>query len=288
VGALRFRHVLVVVFVLILVTAGCGSARRTEEAKKYKLSGRVVALDAASKQVVIAHQAIPGYVDATTMGFPLKDPRDLDRLRPNDQVEGWLYVELTRSYLEIESIVHASEGAGESPQPAKSPSAGTLVPDIPLVNQDARKLRLSSFRGKTVVLTFIYTRCPLPDFCPRMNQNFARIAEALDKEPSARERIELLTISFDPAYDTPEVLKKHRARYRRTESPTSVPWDFVTGTPEDIRKLADFFGLFYQGTGLDTVHTLRTAVVDKDGKVVRVFEGNSWTPEDVLAELKGR
>jgi protein SCO1/2 len=163
---------------------------------------------------------------------------------------------------------------------------GDAVPDVALVNHDGKSFRLSQLRGKTVVLTFIYTRCPLPNYCPLMNRNFASIAKALEPQPDRARNTHLLSVSFDPAYDTPAVLRKTREAFRPAGSQLLTPWDFATGSPADVRKLATFFGVTYEGFGANISHNLRTAVIGADGKVVRVFNGNAWQPSEVLAVLK--
>ena len=282
----RSRILFVFLSLALVFTAAC-SAFRKDETKTYPISGRVVALDPASKQVVVAHDAIPGLMDAMTMGFPLKDERDFTRVQPNDRIEGTLHVSKTQSLLEIVVIQRGPEGEAAADAP-RAPEPGETVPDVAMINHAGKRLRLAGYRGRTVILTFIYTRCPLPDFCPRMNMHFARIAEALAAQPGARDRFQLLTISFDPAFDTPKVMAEHRALYRLKESPSDVPWDFATSTPEDVARLAEFFGLKYEGEGVEILHTLRTSVLDPQGKVVRVFNGNAWEPKDVLDVLAGK
>lgn len=272
-----------------MAAAGCGWFRAKEEMKEYPLSGRVVAVDMQAKQAVVAHQEIPGFMDKMTMGFTLKDERDLARLAPGDRIEGTLHVGKESSFLEILTI---QRGGADEEETATAtppgPQPGDEAPNVALLNHDGRRLRLADYRGRTLVLTFIFTRCPLPDYCPRMSMNLARIAESLEKQPGGRDRYQLLSVSFDPTYDTPQVMKDNRALFRAAESPAAVPWDFVTGTPDEVRHLAEFFGMHYEGQGLDIVHTLRTAVLDSQGKVVQVWTGNTWTPEEVLKVLAGK
>lgn len=268
--------------------AGCGWFGAKKEARTYELEGRVVSVDRRAKQVVVAHEEIPGLMKAMTMGFPLKNERDLDRVQPNDRIAGTLYVEADRSYLEILVIQRGPEGGDDdAPETREGPKPGDAVPDVTQVDHDGRRMKLSDLRGRAYALTFIYTRCPLPDFCPRMDKNFVEAAQQLQAEAGAAARYQFLSVSFDTEYDTPAVLKKYRARYRRTEPAGAVPWSFATGAAEDVRALATFFGLTYTGEGAEIVHTLRTAVVDGEGRVVRVFTGNQWTPDELAAALRG-
>lgn len=277
------------ILVAALLVAGCGRGEREPKPlRTYELEGRVVAVDKRARQVVVAHEEIPGFMKAMTMGFPLKNERDLDRLRPDDRIVGTLYVEPDRSYLEILVIQRGPDrNDAEAPEAPTGPRPGEAVPDVALVDHEGRALRLADLRGRRVALTFIFTRCPLPDFCPRMDKNFAEAARQLQADAGAAARYQLLSISFDTAYDTPAVLKQYRARHRRTEPAAAVPWSFATGTAENVRTLADFFGLSYRGENEEIVHTLRTAVVDEQGRVVRVFAGNQWTPEELVAALRG-
>lgn len=279
--------ILVAVAVFAAPAAGCGWFGAKKEVRTYELEGRVVSVDRRAKQVVVAHKEIPGLMKAMTMGFPLKNERDLDRVQPNDRIAGTLYVEADRSYLEILVIQRGPEGGDDAPEAPAGPAPGDAAPDIALVDHDGRALKLSELRGRAYAVTFIYTRCPLPDFCPRMDRNFVEAAKHLQADPGAAARYQFLSVSFDTEYDTPAVLKQYRARYRRSEPAGAVPWSFVTGAAEDVRALATFFGLTYTGEGAEIVHTLRTAVVDGEGRVVRVFSGNQWTPEELVAALRG-
>jgi protein SCO1/2 len=281
--------ILIACALLAALAAGCGWFGAKKDVRTYELEGRVVSVDRRAKQVVVAHEEIPGLMKAMTMGFPLKNERDVDRVQPNDRIAGTLYVEDDRSYLEILVIQRGPEDeSGEAaPETSEGPKSGDAVPDVALVDHDGRPLKLSDLRGRIYAVTFIYTRCPLPDFCPRMDKNFAEAARQLQADAGAAARYQLLSVSFDTEYDTPAVLKQYRARYRRTEPAGAVPWSFATGTAGDVRKLATFFGLTYTGEGAELVHTLRTAVIDGDGRVVRVFTGNQWTSEELVAALRG-
>jgi protein SCO1/2 len=249
----------------------------------------VVSVDAKQKQVMLDHEEIPGYMAAMTMGYKLKDDSDYARLQPGDRIEATLAVTGTESWLEGLFITRPPAGAESVPEPEKPrplPERGTSPPDVTLVTQEGHSLRLSSLRGKFVILTFIYTRCPLPDYCPRMNMNLATIGNAFESDASRAAKVHLLSISFDTEYDTPKVLRASREAFRPAAMQKHVTWDFATGQAADIRKLADFFGLTFELKGVDTMHNLRTAILDADGKVVRTFHGNSWTADEALAEIR--
>ena len=137
------------------------------------------------------------------------------------------------------------------------------------------------------MITFIYTRCPLPDYCPRMSRNFSEIHAAIMKDPSLQSGVHLLSISFDPQFDTPEVLRGYGSGYAgRSSAEPFSRWEFVTGSVEEVKKAADFFGVSYRPDSGQIVHSLRTALVAPGGKLVRIFRGNDWQPGEIVAELR--
>lgn len=294
---MRKRRILSIIAMTLLVVAlhaACATKEPPPEQKRYQVRGKVVSVDKNEKLVYIAHEEIPGFMMAMTMGFKLKDPRDYERLQRGDRVEATLVVQGLDSWLETLFITRPANPDADTPSepPAKllpMPKMGDAVPDVTLVNQDNQPITLRALRGKVLVLTFFFTRCPLPNFCPLMNMNMSKIAKQQSQNPAQASRTQLLSISFDP-HDTPAVLRKYRESFVPASTKSAVAWEFVTGKPEQIRKLANFFGLSYDLKGKnaeDTVHTLRTVVINPEGKVVKIFTGNTWTVEEVLAELKG-
>lgn len=261
-------------------------------AKRYDLKGKVVSVDKADNRVTIAHEEITGYMDAMTMPFALrkKDQWALDVLKPGDKVTATLVVDNNLSW--IENIVITQESAqttavAENPGAPKEAEAGTEVPNFSLINQDGKKIRLAEYRGRVLLLTFIYTRCPLPDYCPLMSNNFALIEKELKKNQALYERTHLLSISFDTDYDTPKVLKSYGGAY--TENYTSekfTHWEFATGTPAEIRDITGFFGLRYFNESNQIVHGLRTVIITPEGKVYKVYRGNEWKPEEALRDIQ--
>jgi protein SCO1/2 len=153
------------------------------------------------------------------------------------------------------------------------------------VDQDGRALRLGDYRGRAVALTFIFTRCPLPDFCPLMMRNFAALDEALARDEALAARVRLLTISFDTVHDTPEVLRAYGRPFQKSRPPFAR-WTLATGKDEDIRALGAALALDYAEESRSFTHNLRTAVLDPGGRLRRLFRGNEWKPGEVLAELR--
>jgi protein SCO1 len=269
-----------------------GESTASSNAKRYDLKGKVVSVDKAEKRISIEHEEIPGYMDAMTMPFALRknDYWTLDVLKSGDKVTASLVVDSGLSWIENIVITQESTGAPVSSEKSEAPPearAGDEVPNFSLINQDGKQIRLAQYRGRALLLTFIYTRCPLPDYCPLMSNNFAAIERELKKNQSLYERTHLLSISFDTAYDTPKVLKSYGGAY--TENYTSekfTHWEFATGTPEEIREIASFFGLSFYKESNQIIHGLRTAIITPDGKVYKVYRGNEWKTEEALRDLQ--
>jgi len=278
----------------LLNAAGCAkpeppkpSAAAAE--KPYPLKGVVVSVDAAAKKVVVRHEEIPGYMDAMTMPFNVAEPKMLEELRPGDEIEAKLLVGEKASRLEGIVVSRHGPAPREQTIPEQGPYGrpGDKAPLTALVGQDGAPLSLADFKGKAVALTFIYTRCPLPDFCPRMNAQFAEMEAALAKEPALYAKTQLLSVSFDPEHDTPVVLREYRERFLRSVKGVAPShWKFATGTPGNVRDFATFFGLTVLKTGEQFVHSLATAVVAPDGKLFSIRRGNDWEPPDVIGDLR--
>jgi protein SCO1/2 len=167
---------------------------------------------------------------------------------------------------------------------AKALRPGDLVADAALVDQDGKAKTLASLRGHRVALTFIYTRCPLPDYCPLMNRNFAAMQKELKSRPRLAD-VRLMTITMDPEYDTPKVLKP----LADALDADPVLWSFVTGQPDEIKSFGQQFGVYVERDPQDAaqlIHNLRTAVIGADGRLIKIESGNSWMPADLVADLE--
>jgi protein SCO1/2 len=162
---------------------------------------------------------------------------------------------------------------------------GDLVPDEALVDQTGATRRLSDWRGRVLAVTFVYTRCPLPDFCPAMDRQFRALQKAIAADPPLRDRTHLVSVSFDPAHDTPDVIRRH------AESLGADPgfWSYLTGSERAIDQLTSRFGVSAiqeRDKGETFTHNLRTAIVDPQGHLVKIYTGNDWTPDVVLNDLR--
>jgi protein SCO1/2 len=223
-----------------------------------------------------------------TMPFRIQDDWVFNVARPGDELHGTLAVSPDRAYITDVSInQNAATAAGSSTSKAHLPEVGEALPDFSFVDQNGRRVHLHQFRGRPLLLTFIYTRCPLPDFCIRMSNNFGQLARDLKQaSPAVYGRLQLLSISIDPEYDKPAVLMRYGKTYAGDIDPKFEHWRFVSGTPAETRKAADFFGLTYVPENGQIVHSLRTVLVAPDGKIAAQYSGNDWTPGEVAAELK--
>jgi protein SCO1/2 len=273
--------------ICVFVLAVCGafavsSCQRTPE-RRFDLTGKVVSVDRSQHQVTLAHEAIKGYMDAMTMPFNVKDDWALTVLAPGQTVRATLVVQEDRSWIEGLRI-SKTEPAVNSTVVSSTPRRGDEVPDFSLVNQDNKPIHLSQYRGENLLLTFIYTRCPIPDYCPRTSSNFAAIHNSLVSAPSSGRKTHLLTISFDTENDTPSVLREYAARYMHP--PAFGEWEFATGSPDEIQKITVYFGLVYRRESGQVVHSLVTALIGPDGRLAHIHTGNQWTPGQILAELK--
>jgi protein SCO1/2 len=286
-GRARF----LVLLVLALLGASAVACRRPAPAaagKRYALTGTVVSVDPAQRTVTIAHHDIPGFMPAMTMPFVVleKDAASLAAVAPGDEVKASLVNRDSRYWLEDLVVVRK----GTPPPTAASPAPrvampGEAIPSVTLVDQTGRSFRLDALRGKAYALTFIYTRCPLPDYCPLMMRNFQRAQTLLLAEPELFRRTRLLSVSFDPEHDTPGRLRSYGAPFQRARPPFAQ-WTLATGEPRAILSLGEALELQYLPRDRTFTHNLRTAVVGPDGKLRCLFRGNSWKPEELVTELR--
>jgi len=289
---------LILAVVATTVVAGChrqspGSPESSANSsyKIYKLRGKVVATNPASGEVTLNHEAIPGFMEAMTMPYKLKDANILNELHPGDVITSDLLVsEGSDASVLLDHIVVVGQGRPDYKPPTiyHVPAPGDAVPDFRLRNQDGRNIHLNQFRGKELLITFIYTRCPLPNFCPLVTRNFARIEKQLAAEPKLKGKTHLLCVSFDPEHDTPERLKAYGEEYIGNDSKTAFAnWDFAVPDSAVLKEMAKFFNVGITNESDQTItHTLSTTLVGRDGKVIKFYPGNEWTPDQVFGDVK--
>jgi len=291
------RHLIIFLSSILLFSA-CQSTQTSQSvsknAKRYKLKGVITGVDRAGKKASIKHEEIPGYMSAMTMDFPIKEDFVFEELSVGSDITAELVVDNAADppYWIEKIVVTSPPKPGQSLPPVKETVAveGKTMPDFALTNQDGKEISLADFRGKTWALTFIYSECPLPNFCIAMSKNFSDLANQIAEDDELKEKVRLLSISFDPKRDTPEKLKSYGLGYLGKDSDAKdfKVWQLAAGKDGEIQKLADFFGLRYEVDEKDNSqfnHSLRTAVISEDGKVTKVFSGSDWKPDELLREL---
>lgn len=289
------KSFIVVMLLFISLAAACKKVETTQvasaDAKRFPFKGKVIAVDLAKKKASISHDEIPNYMDAMTMDFPVRDVDILKTMSKDAEIRAELVVD--RGDYWLENIVLTAAPDPNQPAPPVDDRFAQIDKEVPafsLVNQDGKKISTSDFRGRALAITFIYSRCPLPNYCILMSKNFSDLALKLQNDAELKDKIRLLSISFDPATDTPETLKKYGFGYLGKDAKNDFTiWQLATGKTEEIRKIADFFGLRYEIDASDKTqfnHSLRTIVIAPDGKVKKVFSGSDWTNDELLRELQ--
>jgi protein SCO1/2 len=276
----------VAIVVLVMTSAvGCAQAEQ-----RYNVAGMVIKVEPEHREFVVSCRAVPGYMDAMVMSFTVRDVHELDGLSAGASVEFTLIVDHDNSFAEKVHVL-AYESLERDPSTAKrlgdldkilDPSSaavelqcGQTIPDFSLIDQNRHRVTLSQFTGKVVALTFIYTRCPLPNYCFRLSNNFGRLQTRFANR-MGRDLV-LLSISFDPVHDQPDVLAKYGAVWRAD----SRGWRLLTGPPEQVQRICRMFGMdSWPEEGLLT-HSLHTAVIDRNGKLAANIEGNQFTAEEL-------
>jgi protein SCO1/2 len=272
--------------VLSLAATAC-QGRGQNGARRYHLQGTVVQVDKAQNHLVVDSKEIPGFMAAMAMPYPVVDPKELDQLSPGDQITADVVVMPNEIHLENIVVVKKSDGKNVPGAQLTPSNQNEPVPDFALVNQDGKRVHFAEFRGKAVLLTFIYTRCPLPDYCPLMSHNFAEIEKQLVNSPDVYAKTHLLSISFDSDYDTPKVLRNYAKAFIADRGlRTFEHWEFATLPAAEKSKVTSFFNVFVTQEQGQITHSMDTAIVSPDGRIYKTYSGNEWKPADVLADLK--
>jgi protein SCO1/2 len=258
-------------YVALFAIAGC--------AAHHQARGLVLHVDPASPSLTISHDPIPGYMDAMAMPFAVADPALLADVRNGDRVAFRITVRGGRATVDRLTLLSAKPtdpGALMSPAAPALVEIGGAVGDLTMTDHRGASISLSSLRGKVVLLSFIYTRCPLADYCPRVVANLRAVADRF-ADRVGRDFV-LLVISFDPKYDTVERL----GSYARAYEVDRAGWHFVTGSPEQISRACAMFGIeFWPEQGLIT-HTLQTALIDRDGRLAARVEGRDYSARQLI------
>ncbi len=299
---MKFRWLFLVAVGALVLTVSCTREPATSttnaptsspaktNAQTFQVKGVVVELEADGKTVKIKHEEIPGYMGAMTMPFEARDTNELRGLAAGDPVSFRMTVTETDGW--IDQIKKLDTPRTNTP-PKTGPfrlvrdveplSVGDMLPEYHFTNQLGQAVSLNQFRGQALAITFIFTRCPFPTFCPLMSRNFAEVQTNLLATPNAPTNWHLLTITFDPEWDSPPRLKGYASQFHADPQ----HWSFLTGTLIDITAIAEQFGLLFwrEGDGGNISHNLRTAVVDARGRVQKIFTENKWTSEEMTEEI---
>jgi protein SCO1/2 len=266
-----------------LSTASCRNSPN-----KFVLTGRVISKQPSAQQLIVDNDDIPGFMSAMTMPYAVKDPEGFKNVQPADVIRADVVVaQPGQFWLENVKVIGKATGrtAAEGPAPQVL-MVGDKVPDIPMVNQDGKTLHFSQFKGQAVLLTFIYTRCPFPDYCPLISRQFSTIQKELAKNPDDYKKTHLITVSLDPKYDNAPVLRAYGLTYLDHDPKGFTHWDFVSTTPADLEKLTGSFGLSLSLEDGQISHSMNTILLAPDGTVAEMWPGNEWQPSEVLDVMR--
>jgi protein SCO1/2 len=274
--------------ILLLALCLVGANTLRAQTNFYSARGIIQSIAADHRQITIHHEAIPGYMMAMTMDFPVRDPGALSGLAPGQQISFTLAVTGDTDWVEN---LQLTGGQGTVLPPLETYGStdtelkvGDLLPPAQFTDEHGQVIHLTDYRGRAVAFTFFFTRCPLPDYCPRMNRNFAEARKLLAADAKLAGRWQFLSVSFDAQFDSPEILGSYGALYRGTDT---NGWTFAAADKTTLRTLAPRLDFHYWTENGTYSHNLRTVVLDPQGRITAQFDGNDWTPA-ALAEAMRR
>lgn len=284
---MRFRPTLVLAAIAMLATGACAKpAPPPEPAKDYQMTGQILAVNAEKPELTIKHEDIPNFMPGMTMVYEVADKALMSGRTPGELITATLHVQ--NSIGTITAITRT----GTAPLPSENQVAmasgvlaeGDAVPDAAFVDQTDKRRSFAEWQGTTTLVTFIYTRCPLPDYCPLMHRNFATIQKALAGDAALKGKVKLVSITFDPEFDTPAVLSD----LAKKQGADPAVWTFLTGDRVTIHRFAGRFGVgVIRPDGMIEIsHNLKTILIGADGHIRKVYSGNDWTPTAVLADMR--
>ncbi len=280
----------------LFLLSGCrsptGGAAATNGPERHFVRGQVISVDAALHSVLLAHEAIAGFMPAMTMEYKVEDPAVLGELHRGDRIGADLLNDRDAAGPKNLRLANVDvlQQARPDYKPAVQyhvPAVGEAVPDFALLNQSGKRISVGQFKGKVLLLTFIYTRCPLADYCPRMSRNFAEIDKRLQADPASYAKTHLLSVSFDPTYDTPKVLRSYGGAYTgKYSQETFGHWDFAAPSAEALPKMEQWFDVGVTPAGKTLQHSLSTLILGADGKVLAFYPINEWTVDEALTVIR--
>jgi protein SCO1 len=266
-----------------MLLASCKNSPTT-----YTLTGRVISKQPATQQLIVDNDDIPGFMAAMTMPYTVKDPGGFQRVQPADVIRAAVIVDQPGKFW-LEHLTVIGKAAARAVDAGPAPQVlmiGDKVPDVPLLNQDGKTLHFGQFKGKVVLLTLIYTRCPFPDYCPLLSRQFATIQRELAKNPDDYKKTHLISITLDPKFDQPPIMRAYGLPYLDHDPKGFDHWDFVSTTPADLQKLTGSFGLAYTEQNGQIDHSLNTILLAADGTVADMWPGNEWQTSEILDVMR--
>ncbi len=278
---------------LVLTILGGTACSKSEQAtiqevRSFDVKGVLLRVENEGRTLIIDHEEMPGYMGAMTMPFRVKDTAESKKAEPGDEIQFVYKVAELESWVEdIQPTGVKKELKIPEPDPAlkkKLLKSGEPFPDFKLLDENGEQVQLTDYRGSVVALTFIFTRCPVPEYCPAMMRNFSAVEKALKSDPSTPSNFKLLTVSFDSDFDTPEVMKA----YGKSFGQTSDNWNLLSSPQtEEVRSLGESVGLMFgKSDNAIYTHNLRTVVIEPQGRIAKIFTDESWTPEELVEAMK--
>ena len=276
-----------------LALLSCGPSTNSDErADHYDTRGVVRGFSPDRSTIEIQHENIPDFMPSMTMPFVTRDPKQIADLRTGDAISFRMAV--TKKDFWIENVkkirredVNVAEPKRTSPVSADRDARlteGDKMPPFTLTNQNGERISLDTFHGNSLVLTFVFTRCPVPNFCPRMSNNFGELQETIKSSTGTLANARLLSVTLDPAYDTPKILSDYAAFHHAD----SKIWSFATGDEKEIDSLTRAFSVYRQNEGGTISHGLATALINKEGRIDKIWRGNAWTPAEIIKEIQAQ
>jgi protein SCO1/2 len=293
-----FKPTLPLILLCTALSLSC-SKHTAPSQKRYPFTGRIVLIDKANQSAIIDGDAIPGFMDAMAMDYKIKLAADFGQLAAGDSISAEVVVaekdkdSAPDYWLENVKVVGHAKPAGDKGDAKPTtelhiPAAGEEVPDFQFTNQNAKRISLKQYRGQVLFVTFIYTRCPFLDFCPRVGAQFAQLNQELTADPALAGKTHLLCISFDPEHDTPRVLREYGfSLAHRRDAALFERWEFAVPRAADLPEIASYFGLTYKPENGLITHSLSTAVIGPDGKIFSWYHGSEWQAAELVKDAAG-
>jgi len=272
-----------------LALLSCG--RSDENAQHYDVRGVVRSISPDRSTLEIQHEDIPNFMPSMTMPFVARDQKEIAELKIGDAISFRMTVSKKDFWIDRVKKIAREDVDVRDPKPKPSPESqsprlreGDAMPPFSLTDENGKAISNETFRGQPFVLTFVFTRCAVPNFCPRMTSQFSELQNLIKADNGAVAKTHLLSITLDPAFDTPQILKEYGAH--SNEDPNI--WSLATGDPKEIDALTQAFSVYRQNEGGTISHGLATALISPNGKILKIWRGNAWTPSEIISEIRAR